>query len=712
MRRGFFLPTRRLFATSREKVPVPKRANSVSFDTVRNLEKQWGKQYKRGPRRISVIHGSKILVQLEAQFNAIEEEMAAKGITFDSSVLEKPLHQLETLDETLLYSLKRHVQLSAFAMPEKRRMVDYFTVVEEMLLNEVKGNVLYVRPFQQTSKKAEEAIMKIVHDILEDYSPCVIQPYRNELSCDVSGYRILAPLIVAAKPNVQRFHYECEKVQQNYKALLAEHGSLDKNLRQEYVKLLLNVGEEVQRGRPSPKREREPLTIESVTTEVATRIMRAFASMPDARVCIGVAPTPVLAKLACETEVARQVQLSDKQKRHHAVCVRSLLHHLQKGKDIKQFVSQFKLSQMPGIRPTFAALLKEVFGVETCEDYYHQRELLYYALPRASFECGYAAVYGRSHFPEEMIEGLARHPDDVITDATAAKATALTKSLEGSILSRHLTEAFHQTEKYLTDLAKNEIAFLTADERSFRLSFLTVVPFHKIFKSGATVDVMISYGRLVSDEDFVQLIDRLTWRLHSRLCAEGLECAGVHVDLRKGRFRSAFQRQVYFTAPGSGRKPIILKRSGPRSMEELYSTNNYDEMRDAVHALRGPLLKHRQKGGIDPDGIEHKIYLVCLRVTPVKRYLFPARLLQEMEELNKTFTEAREQFRHSPAFRFITGNLLSASGRRRGKVAKKGATQPSEPKLFSALKEVKVGPSSTTKKKKGGKKVTKRTVVL
>lgn len=622
------------------------------------------KRKRRGCSRTGSI-SSKEMAAATKRITAIMEKAKME----DPKCLEYPLHTYKDISPVIYRSVKAHTHLFDYASTrEDQVMRRHFAERESFYKAEATGKSLYfcvvnlhdggsdtspTNTMKGSSRggsaekrkgpttwvdRMAKAVLEGVKAIVRDYAQQLIEPFPGEVACDVSHYTDIAPHVAAAKENVAQFALDAKA--------LVETGSIPKK----------GIS-----GTPTPQRRLRPLSPEDVAKEIAGRISQevlrplaqrfsgadkdgaapilgassaAKLNSPDSfggfRVCIGVAPTPALAKVGCDAEVLQVRRHPGAGAQRAPVRVRSFYQHVKTLRDSKGFMSHFRVAHVPVFSPAFVRFLQVVFQVDTCSQLYEKREELYFSLSKETFDVCYDTVFGRMRLPQES-QVLLHCPANIL------------KTIES-----------------LSVLSTNAIAIGNSTRTAIRGSFLSI---HKAFLTSShlhSIDARLNYGRLFTEEQFIALALRTVHKAVDRLQKKGFTTSGMRMDIRKGL-------DVQF----------VVSKSFP-------PTNNYDQLMAYGREAATVLAPRRQQRGREASGEYHCV--LCTLTGLDVAVMVPTRLEAEMEDTKKAFLEARHLVSSSASGAHKSATKAAASrqrarrpGKNQGRLPKRLAKKVGQP---------------------------------
>ncbi|CCW62339.1 unnamed protein product [Phytomonas sp. EM1] len=543
----------------------------------------------------------------------------------DPNCLTYPLHTFDHIPDTFVNSFRAYRQLLVCRTVHETSLMKKLTCdLNDIMNTEVLGKVFYFRveleprssdpsdgTLDDVRKALRDKVLGKIKHLLMDYTIRVLELHEGEVTCDVTHYTNCAPLIAACKANVAQFVRDAH--------CLMTSSPLDRE----------GIAGE------TPAEVLLPLSIEEVAKDVAARISREIiqpllscpeggdadeARLDDARavrVFFGIAPTPALAKIACDAEVAtwrrqhsnhgesapaarksKTPASSNTSTSKVAVRVRSFYSHLQTVEDGKKFMANFRVAHIPIFTPAFAKFLYDVFGIETCSDIYDRREELHFSLSKETFKACYCSVFGRMRYPVEdrvMLFGL--------------------KNLVN----------FNYMVK---DMATNNISIVNATRTGTRHVLLNTIVSHSPrtdeplqLKSYLlrTVDSKLVYGRLFTEEQFVEAVLRGVTKGHELLIRKTLTASGLRVVVRSGN---------------------EIKRS---ISCQFSATDDLETLKEVARAVALELAPYRQhkclENSDDPSDVH--VYFHSLNF----KQMIPDRLQMEFDTIKQDFLSTVESLR-------------------------------------------------------------------
>nr|CAJ2476327.1 unnamed protein product [Leishmania braziliensis] len=455
-----------------------------------------------------------------------------------------PLHRMETISEAIMRTMQSRVLMCKYAsLDDFYTMKRHIGTDEDVMRATLPGNSIYFQfihlggakdadgPTSSSSlsshhaKQQEvKAVRDAVEKILRRYVCRILEPFPNELAIDVTHYATYLPLLNVSRRNVSQVLKDVE----------------------DYI-AKKPVNKEGIAGPPSEK-EIEPLTPDALAAEIARIIRREVltrrpqsasegsgeatrttdaqetpssadaASTAAVRVCIGVATSPVLAKIACDAEVlAVMAKLRDEQAASLTtgkgggssgvplVSIRSFHRHIRSMKASRDFMASFPVSRVPVFTPAFVELLKRIFGIVTCRDFYEKRYHLYYCMSRETAHACYAAAFGRMYFEEEVVTSLVAP-----------------ENLRRSIAP-------------LEFMASNRISIVNEDRTDYNVTMRSVIigQLRKQLGNVGCKATQVPFGRLSTDDAIHRTAEAAMRSLHRYMYTKGLTYAGVRVTLHR-----------------------------------------------------------------------------------------------------------------------------------------------------------------------------------
>eukprot|EP00796_Vickermania_ingenoplastis_P008271 gene8271-5790_t len=403
---------------------------------------------------------------------------------------------------------------------------------------------LYHHPPPTSSRTTapQKAAVEQIKKILQlHFSSVVIEPIEGELACDVTLYAKYRVLYERAVTHVRQYKRD-----------------LDNIIQEKYIKDFDFYGI----NRSSETSDVKPLTPEAVAMRMAAFFKSTIFS-PDAeafgvaaesklRVVIGIARTPVQAKLACDTEVAVLISERDKESKldnSQFVRVRSFHKHFKSLADEKKFISSFQLAQIPTVNPPFAKFLQDLFNVAKAEGILTSKKALHFSLSKTTFVYCMELAYGRMRFPHEI-------------------HTPLFSS------SPRLAN-----ESILHDCASNAIGLLNKNRTALRADVLRLAtgPVKGQHGTGIVAQGTKFYGRLASNKKYVEAAEEATHEAIAVLCEHHLSTAALSLEDRRGSRRVAWE-SVSFPRTSN---PQIILRVVRHMMEKMAQQRKRKEFEDS-----------------------------------------------------------------------------------------------------------------------------------
>lgn len=440
-----------------------------------------------------------------------------------------------------------------------------------------------------------------IERVLRRYVSRLIEPFPNELAIDLTHYGTFLALLNTGRRNVEQFVKDAND-------FIAQRP----------------VNPEGIPAGPPPAKDTEPISPDVLAAEIARLIRHevllprcgnagsrrntvdnteaddedgerggaaAAATLHVPRVCIGVASSPVLAKIACDAEVAVVLtRLRDvgSQKESGAgdrkngewvplVSVRSLYRHTRSSSAAQEFVKTLPVAQVPLFTPAFVELLRRVFEVRTCGDLLRKRVLLCFCFSSATALACLCAACGQMFFPvEEKV-------------ALVAMANLL-----------HSCGAVRV-------LASNAITLVNAQRTKFAVSIENITRDTFKFQIRDLVACSFSYGRLNTDEELIQITLSNLEQSYTKLHCKGFTFAGFLCAMSEDKIVT-FSFQI-------ASQPNL-------SREELLRV---------VKPQLAPMLQHRKGRGADTEGALLLVSLSFHKVEPI--LMVPPAMVDEADEL-------------------------------------------------------------------------------
>ncbi|KAG5500473.1 hypothetical protein JKF63_03566 [Porcisia hertigi] len=532
-----------------------------------------------------------------------------------------PLHTMDNISEAIMRTMQSRVVMFKYAsLDDFYTMRRYIGTDEDVMRASMPGNCIYfqfvhtgsvansnvfVSPSSLANDHAKQQEVKAARDaverILRRYVCRILEPFPNQLVIDVTHYATFLPLLNISRRNV-------DQVLKDIKDYIA-----DKPVTKEGI------------AGPPSKEEIEPLTPDALAAEIARTIRREVliqrphsksgcsseepttagsqetpSSMASIRVCIGVATTAVLAKIACDAEVAAvTTKLRDEEAASVTavnggtksvvplVSIRSFHRLINSLKASRDFMAKFPVARVPVFTPAFSNLLKRVFGIMTCNEFYEKRYLIYYCMSRETARVCHAAAFGRMYFEEEKITSLV--------------------ALEN--LKRSVAP--------LEFLASNRISIVNKERTEYNLTMRSVVAGQlrrKLANTGCRI-TQIPYGRLSTEDSIHRTAETAMRSLHRTMHSRGFTYAGIRLTL--------FRRQL---------NPAI---------ERFKEETTEDVAVAALHRLLTEVLPHRNRAE-DPKEGHDSVRLITLAVFGVSPLpMVPPIMLQEATRVEKLYFTAK-----------------------------------------------------------------------
>ncbi|KPI88832.1 hypothetical protein ABL78_2026 [Leptomonas seymouri] len=626
-----------VFDEEENKVGVP----APFFDAIPERYKKSGK-YRMAADEMPV--GNAVLSALNHYRSDTIEQVMDLGI-FDKveelikipNINSYDLHTLDSITEDMVSSVKGRKIMYRFVSNEERHSIRRAI---HLVQNEFKGRLmgasLYLRivhpcdvaaraarpegntkdsatraskgdvpsvastPSQPSKAQNQQYLSEVkrirdgIEHVLRRYVNRLLEPFPNELAIDLTHYRTFLALLNVSRRNVEQLLKDAE----------------DYMARRPVNPKGIPAG-------PPPPEDLEPISPDVLAAEIARLIrcevlqpicdsvdprdqhlnggradsLSAFANTP--RVCIGVASSPVLAKMACDAEVAAVLKrLEDLVEREKGemphkkddekvplISVRSLFRHTKSLKEICEFMSTIPVSQVPLFSPPFVDLLREVFAIRTCEDLYVHQNMLCFCLSPKTFHLCYAVACGCMQFP--------------IEETVALKAI------------RNL----HSTCSAVRVLSSNMISIVNAERTKFAISIENITRDTFTAKIGGAYISMFVYGRLTTDEDLVQTVLDVVSKDYTKMHRDGVTCGGFRCSIAEGSVMSySFE--------------VVFEHFLPRH-----------EVLRAVKTQLQPLLQHRKRGGVDAEGLSCTVTLSYNRAKFIA--MIPPAMLEDAEDLKE-----------------------------------------------------------------------------
>lgn len=536
----------------------------------------------------------------------INETLEKVGGMEDPDVIEYPLHTMTDISDVMQRSLRARDNISALApSADVFSMKRAILLLEDACRVEVPGKALYFRVLPGVRSR----ILDQLKELLLDYAVHMLEPFPREVCCDVSHYAAHAPVVAVSKTCMKQ-------VLERIDALSQGQSLPEEKLR--------NV----------PMQTLQPLSPEEVAREIVARlseILKASASdapidesnrSPEkriAQVCIGIAPTPVLAKLACDAEFS----LIQRQPEQDTVPirVRSFYQHIRCMSDGKKFMAHFPLTHIPLFTPTFVRVLRDVFGVVTCNDIYRMRERLWFSLSSETFQVCYLCVYGMMKF--------------------AGEKEAVLFSPAHLIVSQKPLEAMAQYSISLLERDVNALQLLPTNARFARSKPTRFM----------NVEARLVYGRLNTDEQFIERVEEVFASATRKLHRVGYQSGGSRVALRCGNKGEVVRTYTY------------------------PATTHLSELLSMGRKIGQELAPLRQKKGLEMTGEPFSIHVVMTHLSLAS--MTPKRLEGEITQLRQEFAEGRKKFNRWRNRRRSQTNTYQLAAKRRRPCVNK--TNPMEP---------------------------------
>ncbi|CCW68676.1 unnamed protein product [Phytomonas sp. Hart1] len=299
-------------STSRVMNPPPTKKNEPNNDlTLANV--QTLTRSLKGSHYLENCNTDILDTPLSKQNKMIHQkifETVDRTVIEDTACISYPLHTFEAIPDSFVRSFRAHRQLQICrSIKEKYNMIKMIKYLEEIMRLEILGQVFYFRvelePLaadpspngarQGARRRLQAEVFGRLKHLLTEFAVNFLEVREGEVACDVSHYTSFARIVKACQTNVAQFSRDVHCV--------LKSTPLDPNG---------VVGE-------TPKESILPLSIEEVAKEVGVRINKEIIhpllsrykgkgeKEEDARavrVFFGIGPTPVLAKIACDAEIA------------------------------------------------------------------------------------------------------------------------------------------------------------------------------------------------------------------------------------------------------------------------------------------------------------------------------------------------------------------------------------------------------------------------
>ncbi|KAG5499883.1 hypothetical protein GH5_04019 [Leishmania sp. Ghana 2012 LV757] len=464
-----------------------------------------------------------------------------------------PLHRMDTISEAIVRTMQSRVLMFKYAsLDDFYTMKRHIGTDEDVMRAGLPGNSIYFQfvhsstvadangssspspsPCEQLRQQEVKAARDAVEQILRRYVCRILEPFPNELSIDVTHYATYLPLLNVSRRNVHQVLKDIEDF------------VAGKPVTKEGI------------AGPPSKKEIEPLTPDALATEIARIIRREVLTQrphsnsgcgaescattgaretpspsgasctASLRVCIGVATSPALAKIACDAEVSAVVAKMRGERATSLtaskggassgvplVSIRSFHRHIYSLKASRDFMASFPVSCVPVFTPAFVDLLKRAFGIVRCGDFYEKRYLLYYCLSRETAHACYTTAFGRMYFSDEVTTSLVAP-----------------ENLKRSIAP-------------IEFLASNRISIVNEDRSEYNVTLRSVVLGQlrkKLCNSGFKV-VHVPFGRLSTEEAIHRTAEASMRSLHRHLYKKGLTYTGVRVTLQRYNVHPVMER--------------------------------------------------------------------------------------------------------------------------------------------------------------------------
>ncbi|CBZ28515.1 conserved hypothetical protein [Leishmania mexicana MHOM/GT/2001/U1103] len=542
-----------------------------------------------------------------------------------------PLHQMETISEAIVRTMQSRMLMFKYAsLDDFYTMKRHIGTDEDVMRATLPGNSIYFQfvhsgsaadadglaasstlPREHARQQEVKEVRDAVERILRRYVCRILEPFPNELAIDVTHYATYLPLLNVSRRNV---------------------GQVLKDIEDYMAKR--PVAKEGIAGPPS-KSEIEPLTPDELATEIARIIRREVltrrpqrdsgcgaqepattgaqeapsstdaASTASVRVCIGVATSPVLAKIACDAEVLAVVsKLRGEQAATVTagkggvksgvpmVSIRSFHRHIRSMKASRDFMASFPVSRVPVFTPAFVNLLKGTFGIVACSDFYEKRYLLYYCMSRGTARACYNAAFGRMYFEAEVIEPLVA-PENL----------------------RHSIAP-------LEFMASNRISIVNEERTDYHVAMRSVIigQLRKKLPNNGCKVTQVPFGRLSTEDAIHRTAEAAMRSLHRHLYAKGLTYNGIRVTLPRCNLDSV--------------------------MERLEGETTEEAAVVALHRVLPKILLHRHRIDEVVDGAKSGRYLTLCVFGISLIPMVPPIMISETVRLEKLYFTARRFFLH------------------------------------------------------------------
>lgn len=392
----------------------------------------------------------------------------AEQLMEDPMVERYPLHRMDVISDAVSHSVQSRLLLYRYLSQEDvRRMQRRLSMDEEAVQVSPPGKCVHfqlVHPAIATAAPrrrdardaaqsaaprltpAQQAEVKAARDVVERvlrrYVARVLEPQPNELVVDLSHYAAFLPLLNSARRNFLQMKKDVA----------------------DYLEGRPVTKEGI--AGPSRRKDLEPMSPDDLAAEIARVIRRELpalqprgsdsgsdgnaasgATRPILHLCIGVATTPIVAKIASDVEAAsvlaklREAATTKAKAKagaaaHDAsssssstkeaiprVSIRSFHRHLRSLKASRDFMARFPVRHIPGFSPAFVELLRRVFGITTCGQLYEKRMQLYGTFSHETAQACYNAAYGHMRYVGEDEAGL-HAPSNLVESTRELRAVA------------------------------------------------------------------------------------------------------------------------------------------------------------------------------------------------------------------------------------------------------------------------------------------------